>query len=83
MDQGVRNLAQKVGLPLADAPAYGDPEPGGRVGTEDLGRVAIGAKADFVLFWMTGSSLRHLCSGQTGVQRSLSRTTQKRNKYEE
>ena len=49
MDQGVRNLAQKVGLPLADALRMGTRNPADVLERKDLGRVAIGAKADFVL----------------------------------
>ena len=49
MDQGLRNLVQKVGLPLADALGMGTRIPAQVIGRTDLGRIAPGCKADFIL----------------------------------
>ena len=49
MDQGLRNLAQRVGVPLADALRMGTRNPADIIGRADMGRIAPGAKADFIL----------------------------------
>ncbi len=49
MDQAVRNLSGRMQLPLADVLRMGTRNPADILGRNDLGRVTVGAKADFVL----------------------------------
>ena len=49
MDQGLRNLVQSVGLPLNDALRMGTRNPADILHRTDLGRIAVGTHADFIL----------------------------------
>lgn len=49
MDRGLRNLVKTVGLPLADVLRMSSRNPADVLGRSDLGRIAPGAPADFVL----------------------------------
>lgn len=49
MDRGLRNLVQKIGLPLCDALRMATSNPAYVLGETDIGRIAVGAKADFVI----------------------------------
>lgn len=49
MDQGLRNLVQKLDLPLCDVLRMATRNPADVLGKVDIGRIQVGAKADFVL----------------------------------
>lgn len=49
MDQGLRNLVNTVGLSLSDALRMGTRNPADIINRSDLGRIAVGTVADFIL----------------------------------
>ena len=49
MDQAVRNVV-RLGIPMRDAVRMASTVPAALLGRRDLGRIAAGARADFVLF---------------------------------
>ncbi len=49
MDRGLRNLVGAVGIPLESALRMATRNPADVLGRSDIGRIAVGTKADFVL----------------------------------